>query len=142
MVSKLTTISTKHLNCLPANGGVLTYYSAHVIMHVSPLDYENKYQIKFGAYVQVYEEPQPYNTQLGRNIETIYLEPMLNKQGGHVLMNLNTAVEVTWHGNIAELPITDVIIKYLENMDSRKTTKVINIQNREKVIYNTNNWIA
>ena len=57
-------------------------------------------------------------------------------------MILNNGEEVTWHGNIAELPITDVIIKYLENMDSRKTTKVINIMNREKVIYNTNNWIA
>ena len=67
---------------------------------------------------------------------------MVNTQEGHVLMKLNTGEEVIWNGKITELPITDVIIKYVENMDSRQTTRGLNIQNREKVIYHPKNWIA
>ena len=57
-------------------------------------------------------------------------------------MNLNTGEEVTRHEKITELPITDVIIKYSEQMASRQTTKGIKIQKRDKVIYNPTNWIV
>ena len=56
-------------------------------------------------------------------------------------MNLNTVDEFTWHGKVNELPVTDVIIKYVEHMASRQTTKGLNIQNREKVIYHPTIWI-
>ena len=55
------------------------------------------------------------------------MELMVNKQGGHVLINLNTGKGVTRHGKIIEIPVTDVIRKALEHMASHKTTKVLNI---------------
>ena len=53
VVRKLTTIATKCLKSFPVKGGLSLYYSPHVIMHGSPLDYENHCQIPFGAYAQV-----------------------------------------------------------------------------------------
>ena len=119
MVRKITNIATKCLNWFPAKGGVSPYYSPHVIMHVTPPDYENHFQILFGAYVQVSYEPQPSNTPFGRTIYTIYLEPMGNKQEGHILMNLNTGEEVPQHGKITELPVNYVVTKAVVCMASR-----------------------
>ena len=70
------------------------------------------------------------------------MKPIGNKQGFCVLMNFNTGVEVTLHGNITELTITDVIIKYVELMASCQTIQLLKIHNREKFIYNPNNWIS
>ena len=73
MVKKISTIENKHLNRFPFKGGVSPYYIPHVIMDGLPLYYENHYQITFGARVHVSDEPQPYNTQVGSTIDTIYL---------------------------------------------------------------------
>ena len=113
----------------------------HVIMYVSWIYDENHRQITFDAYVQVFDEPKTSNTQLGRNIDTIYLKPRVNTQGGHVLMILNTREEVTTHKNVTELPITNVTIKAVECMASRQTTKWLNIQNINKVMYHPTDWI-
>ena len=61
------------------------------------------------------------------------MEPIGNKQGGHVLMNFKTWEEVTWHGNINELSVTDMIIKAVEHMDLRQTMKGFKVQNIEKI---------
>ena len=66
---------------------------------------------------------------------------MVNKQVFHVILNFNTGEEVTRHGNITELPVTDVVIKSVERMASYQTMKVIKIHNRVKVIYRPTDWI-
>ena len=57
-------------------------------------------------------------------------------------MNFKTWEEVTWHGNINELSVTDMIIKSVEHMDLRQTMKGFKVQNIEKHIYHPNNRIA
>ena len=64
------------------------------------------------------------------------------KKGGHVLMNLNTIEEVTRHRKVIELPVTDVIIKAVEIIDSSRIMKGIKIKNRENIIYHPTNWIT
>ena len=73
MVKKLTTIVTKYLKWFPVKGRVSLYYTPNAIINRMLIYYENHRQIPFGAYVQVYDEPQPSNTQIGRSIDTIYL---------------------------------------------------------------------
>ena len=67
---------------------------------------------------------------------------MVNKQGGHVLINLNIGEEVTRHGKVTELPVTDVITKSFEHIDSSQTTKGLKIKNKETFIYHLTNWIV
>jgi hypothetical protein len=59
------------------------------------LDYNKHCQFPFGAYIQANQENNPTNTQVPQMINTIYLRPMTNKQGGHELMNLRTGQVIT-----------------------------------------------
>jgi hypothetical protein len=109
MMKYLSMVSTHQLNLFPAKGGVFAYLSPHVLLTGRNLDFEKHCQVSFGAYVQANQENDPTNTQAPRTIDTIYLRPMMNKQGGHELMNLQTGMMIT-RNTIWEQPLTDLVI--------------------------------
>jgi hypothetical protein len=82
--------STKKLNFFPAANGISPYYSPRMIIHHETLDYNKHCLIPFGSYVQAHNEPEPFNSQLPRRLDCIYLRYMNNKQGGHALLDLRT----------------------------------------------------
>ena len=95
MLDYLTLVATMYLNFFPAKGGVSPYYSPYVIMTQQDLDYQKHCKIAFGAYVQAFQENKPSNTLEARAIDGIYLRPVMNKQGGHEVMNLATGLVIT-----------------------------------------------
>ena len=57
----------------------------------------------------------PTNTNTPRTIDSIYLCPDTNIQGGHVVMNLSTGC-VIYPRKVTVIPMTESIIKLVEKM--------------------------
>ena len=81
MLRYLALVCTSQLNMFPAKGGISPYYSPHVLMGGSKLNYDKHLQCVFGQYVQATEEQSPSNTNAPRTIDAIYLRPLPNIQG-------------------------------------------------------------
>ena len=81
---------TNKLNIFPVKGGILDYYSPHVILGGRKLEYSKHLSVPFGAYVQVNQDHQITNTNAARKIDGIYLMANNNIQAGHWVMDLNT----------------------------------------------------
>jgi hypothetical protein len=72
--------------------------------------------------VQANQENLPTNTQAPQTIDAIYLRPMMNKQGGHELMNLQTGMVIS-RNTIWERPLTDLVIRAVEAMANEQGIK-------------------
>ena len=77
-------VSKKQMNLFPVKIRVSKYLSPHVIMSDRNQDFNKHFQIPFGAYVQVSKYNNPINTNSSITLDSIYLQPLDNKQGGHV----------------------------------------------------------
>jgi hypothetical protein len=55
------------------------------------------------------------SSNVTRTLEVIYLRPAQNQQGGHELMDLNSGQLIS-RNIVHEIPVTDVVIKAVENM--------------------------
>ena len=131
MLDYLIMVVTNFLNMFPAKGGVSSYYSPHVLMNKTDLDYKKHCMIPFGSYVQAFQENSPSNTLEARAIDGIYLRPMMNSQGGHEIMNLATGLVITHH-KVTTLPVTDFVIKTVECMAEKQGIKGLKIEGRNK----------
>jgi len=106
------------------------------------LDYEKHCQIPFGAYIQANQENNPKNTNTLCTIDAIYLHPVPhNIQGGHELMDLNSGRLITQQ-HVWEIPVTDVVIKAVEQMGAEQGVKSLKLQNSQKDIFYPIDWIA
>ena len=85
----------KRLNMFPAKNGISEYYSPETIVTGRMLDYKKHLQHEFGEYVQGTNQNNPTRSMIERCIDGIYLYPNMNKQGGHVIMNLSTGRVLT-----------------------------------------------
>ena len=141
MLKHLTLLCTRQLNYFPAKGGVSAYFSPHVIMTGTDLDYAKHCQIPFGAYVQANEDKPPKNNNKPRTLDAIYLSPMTNKQGGHWVMDLRTGRAIT-RPQVWEVPVTDRVIKAVETMAEDEGFKTLKIMNRKKVLLFPADWTA
>ena len=83
MVEVLAMECTKKLNYFPPKNGLSPYFSPHSIVNGTPMDYMKHCGIPFGTYCQAQDENIPKNSQLPRTIDTVYLRPIYNMQGGH-----------------------------------------------------------
>ncbi|CAJ1938586.1 unnamed protein product [Cylindrotheca closterium] len=99
-------------NFYPAKGGILAYYSPHMILLRRQVDYSKEFVAELGSYVHGYGH-DTRSDHRSRTIEAIYLGPADNMQKGHKLYDLNTKREVT-RPQITVLPITDQVIKLVE----------------------------
>ena len=141
MVRYLAMICTDQLNWFPVKGGISSYYSPKVIMSHQALDYNKHCQVPFGTYVQADQIPDPKNTPAARTIDAIYLRPLLNKQGGHEVMNLATGRVVTCV-KVWEKPATEFVIKAVETMAAEQKIKSLKVTGQNKVPLFPANWIA
>jgi hypothetical protein len=141
MLRHLAMSCAKQLNLYPVRGGVSPYYSPHVILGGRNLDYNKHCKVAFGAYVQAYVENNPKNTPAARTYDAIYLRPLPNEQGGHQVMSLSTGLARTTM-KVWELPITDLVIKTVEEMAEAQGIKSLKLTGRNKRLLHPADWIA
>ena len=125
MLKYLTIICTEQLNLLTAKVIVSKYLIPHVIMTKRDLDFEKHWQVPFGDSVQANKENDPTNTNAPQTIYAIYLFPMINKQVGNELMKLAT-VQVITLNRVWEQPVTDLVVKSVEEMATEQGIKTLN----------------
>ena len=130
----------RQLNMFPAKGGVSEYFSPHVIMHLTPLDYEKDCKCLLGSYCQATVEDTT-NSQRARTINAIYLTPMDNCQGGHRVMSLETGQGNTTN-EVKILPVTDLVIKAVEALAEKQDMIGLKIVSKNKVPIPPANWTA
>ena len=134
-------VSGMQLDFFPAKGGVSTYYSMWMIMDQMNLDYTKHCTTPFGAYVQANHKSNPYNMNVSRTQDRIYLHPNTNFQGRHEVMDQNTGHVITYH-KVTEIPVTDVVIKAVEAMAHNQGFKNLKFKNRHGVIFHDADWLA
>ena len=87
MIRYLAMNQVSQLNLFPVKGGVSSYYSPHMILNQTNLDYAKHCTVPFGAYVQANHEMNRTNSNANRTLDAIYLCPARTQQGGHELMD-------------------------------------------------------
>eukprot|EP00957_Ditylum_brightwellii_P047570 3613216-Ditylum_brightwellii.AAC.2 len=81
---------TMWLNNFPPKDRILQTLSPREIVHGTTLDVSKHCKIPFGAYCQVYEDPDPSNNMTEQTTGAICLGPIGNLQGGYRFLNLTT----------------------------------------------------
>ena len=115
IIQHLAMISTTKLNIFPDKGGILVYYSPHVILNQINWYYKKHFQYGFVSYIQVSQVNKPINTNLARAVGSIYLRPATNIQRGRELMDLATGRLIT-QPNFYLCVITKILIKACEKL--------------------------
>jgi hypothetical protein len=141
MINYLAMTQANKLNLFPVKGGVSKYYSPRMILNQTNLDYTKHCVVPFGAYVQANHESTKTSSNVTRTLEAIYLRPAQNQQGGHELTDLNSGQLVS-RNIVHEIPVTDVVIKAVENMAYQQGFKSLKLKNRNGVIYHDADWIV
>jgi hypothetical protein len=85
------------------------------------------------VYVLTHDEPELLNSTQPRAIDGIYMRPLSNAQGGHVIFNDNMG-EVIQRRNVTVLPITDEIVKAVEVLAKRDSMEAYKIESKHRVI--------
>ena len=141
MIRHLAMVCTTKLNFFPAKGGVSQYYSPRMIINQTNLDYNKHCVVPFGTYVHANHKTTPTNTNAPRTLDAIYLRPTDNIQGGHELMDLNSGRVIT-RRKVTEIPVTELVIKAVEQMAYNEGFKSLKFKNRRGVIFHDTDWIA
>jgi hypothetical protein len=141
MINYLAMIQANKLNLFPVKGGISKYYSPCMILNQANLDYTKHCVVPFGAHVQANRESTKTSLNVTRSLDAIYLRPAQNQQGGHGLMGLNSGQLIS-RIIVHEVPVTDVVIKAVENMAYQQGFKSLKFKNRNGVIYHDAGWIA
>ena len=110
-------------------------------MNQMNLDYNKHCVVPFGTYVQANHKTNPTNTNKPRTLDAIYLHPTDNIQGGHELMDLNSGRVIT-RRKVTEIPVTELVIKAIEQMAYNEGFKSLKFKNRCGVIFHDTDWIA
>jgi hypothetical protein len=141
LIRYLVTTQASQLNLFPAKGGISPYYSLRTILGLPPLDYDKHCVVPFGTYVQANHETNQTNSNAVRTIDAIYLWPALNMQGGHELYDLNSNRVIT-RARVSQIPVTDVVIKAIEQIAEDQGFKSLKFKNRKGAIFHDADWIA
>jgi hypothetical protein len=112
-----------------------------MILNQTNLDYTKHCVVPFGAYVQANHESTKTSSNVTRTLDTNYLCPAQNQQGGHELMDLNSG-QLTSRSIVHEIPVIDVFIKAVKNMAYQQGFKSLKFKNRNGVIYHDADWIV
>ena len=133
MIQYLVMTCAGSFNWVPPKGGISKFYSPYMIMSHQGLDMNKHFQYELGAYVQVYAETQPTNTNRPRTLDCIYLSPDWNNlNGGHRVMDLNTGKEIRRHKIVCELPITELFINRVAQMAEKQGIKKLKFLDRKR----------
>jgi hypothetical protein len=137
----LVTTQASQLNLFPAKGGISPYYSLRTILGLPVVDYDKHCAVPFGAYVQANHETNQTNSNAARTLDAIYLRPAINMQGGHELYDLNLKRVITW-ARVTHIPVTNVVIKAIEQIAKDQGFKTLKFKNRKGAIFHNADWIA
>jgi hypothetical protein len=137
----LVTTQASQLNLFPAKGGISLYFSLRTILGLPVLDYDKHCAVPFGAYVQANHETNQTNSNAARTLDAIYLRPAVNMQGGHELYDLNSNRVIT-RARVTQIPVTDVVIKAIEQIAEDQGFKTLKFKNRKGTIFHDADWIA
>ena len=135
MIKSLAYKVTKETNYFPVKDGVPTILSPRQLIDRKNLDYNRDFGIPFGSYVAATVATD--NTPKARTRSSIYLGVPDNIQGGHLVMSLETGFELS-SPRVTKVPITDIVIKTVEDMAKRQGFKTLKFQNRKVKFIMTN----
>ncbi|KAG7361762.1 hypothetical protein IV203_036863 [Nitzschia inconspicua] len=117
------------LNFFPPKNGVSEYNSPREILSHQQLDYTKNCTIPQFSYVQAYDKPEPRNSQAARSLDCMYLCPVNNLQGGHVLYHFGTKGKIT-RRKVKVIPITASVIEAVERLAKADGIKSLVLHNR------------
>jgi hypothetical protein len=80
--------------------------------------------------LQANHETNQTNSNAARKLDAIYLHPALNMQGGHELLDLNSGRVIT-RARVAKIPVTDVVIKAIEQIAKDQGFKTLKFKNKK-----------
>jgi len=127
---------TKKLNWFPADSGLSDTLTPHQFLELPPIDWNKDVKILQGSYCQAFTERTIKNDLKQRTLDTPFLTPMKNKQGGYVMLNLATNKEIT-STRITQVPITDLVIRTVEELAAQDGMMPLKIETCTRtVIYN------
>ena len=141
MIQALVETSASKLNMFPAKHGMSQYYSPEAIVTQRGLDYDKHCKCIFGEYVIATHQNNPTNVMRERGIDAIYLRPNDNRQGGHIVMNLNTGQVIT-RGKVTPVPMTNEVKKKVEQMAIQQGITAVKFTNDRGVELPNVDWIA
>jgi hypothetical protein len=107
--------ANKSLNLFPAKDSASDELSPLTIMTGTPSPDYHDFKLELGAYVHVFEDNNPTNTNKTRSTGAIVLTPTGNAQGGYYFMSLTTGKKLS-RQQWTELPIPDGVIATVEAM--------------------------
>jgi len=109
LLKHIAVSETEKLNWFPVKGSLSDTFTPHQLLELPPIDWNKDVKILQGSYCQAFTERTIKNDLKQRTLDTLFLTPMKNKQGGYVMLNLATNKEIT-STRITQVPITDLVI--------------------------------
>ena len=127
MIRGLAIQVARQANYFPVKGGVSSILSPRQLIEQRNLEFNKDFGIPFGSYVEAAQKTT--NTAKARTRSAIYLGVSTNIQGGHEVMALDTGYELSTQ-KVTKLPISDVLIKRVEELAKNQGFKVLKFANR------------
>ena len=127
MIKGLAIQVAKQANYFPVKGGILSILSPCQLIEQKNLDFHKDLGIPFGSYVEAAQKTT--NTAKACTRSAIYLGVSSNIQGGHEVMALDTGFELSTQ-TVTKLPISDVVIKRVEELAKNQGFTVLKFANR------------
>ena len=127
MIRGLAIEVAKQSNFFPVKGGVSSILSPRQLIEQRNLEFNKDFGIPFGSYVEAAEKTT--NTAKARTRSSIYLGVSKNIQGGHEVMALDTGYVISAQ-KVTKLPVSDVVIKRVEELAKNQGFKVLKFANR------------
>ena len=117
--------------------GCSEYFSPHSILTKRAIDFSKHLRYSFGTYVIASYEERPKNIPKPRGIDSIYIRPAKNLQGGHEVMDLITGRVIT-RPKVHEMKMTCLVVKRVEEMARKQGLKSMKFfdRKRNQIIFN------
>ena len=131
---------TEKLNWFPAESGLSDTFTPHQLLGLPPIDWNKDVKILQGSYCQAFTEHMIKNDLKQRTLDTLFLRPMPNKQGGYMMLNLTTNKEIT-SNRITQVPITDLVIRTVKELAVQDGMTPLKIENRTCTMICNNNML-
>ena len=134
MIEESVILCTIRLSWVPTKHCISTHYSPSTIVWDQVVDHDKHCTYKFGSFVQAHTQNAPTNVMQERTVDYKYLSSNANKQGSHILMNLNTVKQITrWRA--AAVPLALSVKEKVELVTDNQGIKVITYAGRKFVKY-------
>jgi len=87
LLKRIAIYETEKLNWFPAKNGLSDTFTPHQFLKLPPIDWNKDMKILQGSHCQAYTERTIKNDLKQRTLDTLFLHPLDNKQGGYLMHN-------------------------------------------------------